>query len=824
MAITRGVLSRTIGSKTIVNIQEVTNDESPPVVTNGNTQSINAFEGEVFDTIGIANLQASDRLGFNWSRASGPSEISINSTTGQINSSKAVSQFASWNNDGADVNPVLRATDTAGNFADVDLTINPTYGASFASWASAAVTVSETHNISYNLTNSATGNGNVPVALKIPFTESDFSGYFDQLNLTSDQGSSSGGISGYGSVFCTLSSIGDDSARQNLRISHTGSAGSKSHNLLSHNQNVTQSDAQSDWVEGASVEAVFAAVPDNFYYYEVITHLSTTGYNDQFVDADGQNPEAFRSAPNNCIRVLHSSKADECVISTGQIVNIGATYGITGTSTLLQMPAGLLNARNITSSYQAIGNTYYAINNGDGTISFATSLANATATPPVKVAWSNNDWGGTSDSNAARTSIRIRPSAIRKHVYNISNKMDVSYVCPAATLFGTQNWTDYSSNADAFYYKPDRDAGQITIANFTLTGGVAGQLNVSSPFASASGLTLSATGTDTFALTAAAGATANPSGNYVITLEDAGAGRHTKTMNITGVDEITIDQTSISVGEGYSTGVVHTPTMSGGNGALVFGLSNPASQLVNNNITINANTGAISLNAGLAGGQSGTVNMTVTDSKGFSETFALTISVASSFALTVNQSNSSPSTNYLYYGHQEGYPNGPSGLRTGSTSPDPIANGGTHLMPSTNTHIFENMFYQTAPTFGSQAPVGDHSLRKYHISIAYNSSDTAMQAVVKGDLGSTVTVTDGTKTMTLNVSAATFTANGSAYSGGSGGRNRYHRWAWSLPNTQDAIDLFANISSRGGTPGTPNTGPMFGSSAVGLGTYTVTID
>ena len=185
MAITRGVLSRTIGSKTIVNIQEVTNDESPPVVTNGNTQSINVFEGEVFDTTGITTLEASDRLGFSWSKASGPSEISINSTTGQINSSKAVSRFASWNNDGEDINPVLRATDTAGNFADVDLTINPTYGSSFVSWAGANTTVSETHDVSYNITTSVSQNSNIPAALETPFTESEYSSYFDQLNLTS---------------------------------------------------------------------------------------------------------------------------------------------------------------------------------------------------------------------------------------------------------------------------------------------------------------------------------------------------------------------------------------------------------------------------------------------------------------------------------------------------------------------------------------------------------------------------------------------------------------------------------------------------------------
>lgn len=827
MAITRGVLSKGETSDVIVNIQEVTNDETPPAITGGDFTfpSGSCLEGDNYSVVAKTTAEASDRLGFSWSRVSGPAQLTIDAATGEVKTTTAFSRTSNWNNTTSGGNPAaeatFRATDTAGNSSDVTLTFPITHAGNLATWATGP---SQDYEISYRIGSGGAADTTGSSILDPVYPNSELTGHFDQLQGV-QYAAPSGSLS-HLFPWNTLK-IGD------------GTTGAKHHFVTSSSGRLltalnSVNEAAGDWVAGSSGHSLAAGVTTrNHYYYEIQTIPGLSGYSGQFVDDNGQNEEFFRNADditNSRVRVVHSSKASTVPISTGQPINMGASS--TGPTPTVVFPGGFLcyeSGSSITSQ-KYVGEIYYAINNGDGTISFATTKEQAyTGNPDVLFA---SGWGANLSQQYGL--IRIRPAVIKENPDTYSISPDYTVAVSNYKNTGTFDFFG-SGNGQVYYY----DNGQTqTVLSLTITGGPSigtrtlksvygsGTTGTTETFAGNNG-TVNAGVPATYTLEVGPSWPGTNSTYTVLQLKDTRMGQASKTVDIDPITQMvdtggyTITQNMAS----WTGGSIRTANITGGfTGTKTFSITNASANLVSANITKGTettNSCQINVDSGFAG--TGTFDLIVSDLLGNTETFSYTIqvSVPLTFPMTVTQSNSSPAQDYLYYGHLEGYPNGPNGANTGGTTPDPItSSGGTHLMPSTNTHVYENVFYQKRPPFGSSTPTGDHSLRDYQLSIAYNPNDNAMTGVVKGDLGTTVTVTDGTKTMTLNVSAATFQTNLGAYLGGVGGRSKYHRWYWQLPNTQDAIDLFTNISSRGGTPGTPNSGPNNGSN---LGTYSVTI-
>jgi len=760
MAITRGVLSRATEDRVVVNVQEVTNDESPPVINGAPSITLTPLEGAVHSTTPIATVQASDRLNFSFQKLSGPTEVTIDPNNGQIKTSKAVSKTASWNTPNSPGNSsTIKATDTAGNDSSLTtININPQYAGALASWATGESVSQSTNIISYDLSNS-TNNTTFPY-MDEAFNESEFAGYFDQLNINNSPGSTSTQQSGYGRVEVFVTDFSDDDAHTHIRTIASGSSNNVRLGLAQSGSFVKT------WTSGDSIDVVFGLVPDNHYYYELITNPGSQGYPSQF-GAD----ELFRDAPDNCIRVRHSSDADDVTISTGQLVNIGAkrstTYGISPT---INFPTGLINEQAIGSVTNSNGACYYAINNGDGTLSFATSRSNAVAETPVKVQFSNSGWGG-SYTDTSRTSIRIRPTALRKQTYTVSDPFEVTHTPTLANHTPTP-WSGVGapgqgSTIQVYYYVPTLAANAFTdviVAN--ISGGV-GSYTTSNPYTSFSGYQIDTSTPSVFKLRLPQNQTA--SGTYVLTVADQAGGARTVSYTVQPVSEIVLTSgNNVSISSSYSTGVVAQVTCSGGNGAYTFAINGGAttSSLISNGLSINSSNGEISLNSGVGAG-SYNVGFRVTDSLGNFEDFTINLVIAVPVVQTITiQGVGSPTGGVYYYGYSGGQYGG-SGTISPQVAPFPSFVSG---------NVTLGVYYQVA--FGS-----------YNFYV--NINNNGVSSGIPQNTFTQLTIDDGVNVRVFDTSSVYhgYLANlGSA-------PNRYSQWRWGFSPGDAQYQRIVNMSA-----------------------------
>ena len=753
MAITRGVLSRSTEDRVIVNVQEVTNDESPPVINGAPSITLTPLEGAVHSTTPIATVQASDRLNFSFQKLSGPTEVTIDPNNGQIKTSKAVSKTASWNTPNSPGNSsTLKATDTAGNDSSLTtININPQYAGALASWATGESVSQSTNIISYDL--SGNFNDTTFSYMDEAFNESEFAGYFDQLNINNSPGSTSTQQAGYGRVEVFVTDFSDDDAHTHIRTMATGG-----------NNNVRLGLAQSGsfvktWTSGDSLDVVFGLVPDNHYYYELITNPGSQGYPSQF-GAD----ELFRDAPDNCIRVRHSSDADDVTISTGQLVNIGTkrstTYGISST---VNFPTGLINEQAIGSTAKGNGACYYAINNGDGTLSFATSRSNAIAQPPVKVQFSNSGWGG-SYTDTSRTSIRIRPTALRNQTYTVSDPIEVTHT-PTLANYTPPSWTSLSGTSmTVYYYIPTLAANAFTdviVAN--ISGGVGSHIT-SNPYTSFSGYQTDTSTPGVFKLRLPQNQTAP--GTYVLSVSDQASGLRTVSYSVQPVSEIVLTSGNIGISSSYSSGVVTQVTCSGGNGAYTFAITGASSGISSNGLSINSSNGEISLNSGASTG-SHTVSVKVTDSLGNFEDFNIPFAITTPVVQTITiQGVGSPTGGVNYYGYS-------GGLYGGSGSISPLV---APFASFVSGNVTLGVFYQTA--FGS-----------YNFYV--NINNNGVSSGIPQNTFTQLTVDDGVNVRVFDTSSVYhgYSANiGSA-------PNRYSQWRWGFSPGDAQYQRIVNMSA-----------------------------
>lgn len=752
MAITRGVLSRATEDRVVVNVQEVTNDESPPVINGAPSITLTPLEGAVHSTTAIATVEASDRLNFSFQKLSGPTEVTIDPNNGQIKTSKAVSRTASWNTPNSPGNSsTIKATDTAGNDSSLTtININPQYAGALASWATGESVSQSTNIISYDLSGSI--NDTTFPYIDEAFNESEFAGYFDQLNINNSLGSTTG-QSGYGRVDCFVTDFSDDDAHSHIRTILSSSGG-----------NIRLGLAQSGsftktWTSGDSLDVVFGLVPDNHYYYELITNPGSPDYAGQF-GAD----ELFRDAPDNCIRVRHSSDADDVTISTGQLVNIGAKRSVSfGISPTVTFPTGLINQQAIGGTASSQGACYYAINNGDGTLSFATSRSNAIAETPVKVQFSTSGWAGTY-TDTSRTSIRIRPTALRKHTYTVSDPLEVTHT-PTLANYTPTSWSSLSGVMTIYYYVPTVAANAFTdvmVAN--ISGGVGSHLT-STPYSSFGGVQIDTSTPSVFKLRLPQNTVA--AGTYVLSVSDQAGGSRAVSYSVQPVSEIVLTSGNVSITTGYSSGVVAQATCSGGLGAYTFAVVSGStdSTLLSNGLAINSSTGEISLLAGVTG--SHTLTFSVTDTLGNSEDFSIPFVIASPVTQTITIAGvGSPTNGVNYYGYSGGLYGG-----SGTISPQvaPFAS-------FVSGNVTMGVYWQSA--FGSYV---------FYVNIHNNGASGGIPANTFTNLH----IDDGVNTRDYNTGSVYH-----SYSANIGSSpNKYSQWRWTFSPGDAQYQRVVNMNS-----------------------------
>lgn len=764
MAITRGVLSKAETTKVIVNVQEVTNDETPPAITGGDFTfpAGSCLEGDNYSVVAKTTAQAADRLGFSWSRVSGPAQLTIDAATGEVKTTTAFSRTSNWNNTTSGGNPAaeatFRATDTAGNFSDVTLTFPITHTGNLASWATGA---SQDYEISYRISQSSSSyvgtGGTTP--LSPVYSNTELSGHFDQLEgVTSSAPSGS-----YSHTFpwnTVKIGTGNSGAKHHLVTTTTGA-------LLARRN---FADTAPDWVSGTTHSLPAAVTSKDHYYYEIQTIPGLAGYSGQFVDDNGQNEEFFRNTGDiaaSRVRVVHSSKASTVPISTGQPINMGAAQASPSSTVLF--PGDFLCYEQGTYIHQQkyIGETYYAINNGDGTISFAKTEAQAhTGTPDVLF---NGGWGSTLQQNYGL--IRIRPAVIKENpdTYTISP----DYTIGVTTYKNTGSFDFFGSGNEQVYYY---DNGQNqTVLSVNATGGpsigtrtfttVYG-LNVSGT--TQTGGTVNAGETAFFNLTVTPSWSGQSNAFTVLVLRDERLGYKSKTIDIDRLDQMadsggtTISQNMAS----WTGGTIHTANITGGfTGAKSFTILNASANLVSANITKGTETTTtcqIDVDSGFAG--TGTFDLVVNDLLGNVETISYTIDVSQAVTSvqTITHGTSSPTGGVDYYGYYSGSPS------AGSISPSTVPGF------FAGAQVTDQVQYQSA--FGNY---------NFYFAVRNGGTQIAQNAF------NTITVNDGVNTRTFTSSSASYLGSG----GPSGAQ--FTRWGWSV-SSSDA--QYQRIS--GFTPGT----------------------
>jgi hypothetical protein len=764
MAITRGVLSKAETTKVIVNVQEVTNDETPPAITGGDVTfpAGTCLEGDNYSVVAKTTAQASDRLGFSWSRVSGPAQLTIDAATGEVKTTTAFSRTSNWNNTTSGGNPAaeatFRATDTAGNSSDVTLTFPITYTGNLASWATGA---SQDYEISYRISQSSSGHlqtsGTTPLNPVYPNIE--LSGHFDQL-----EGVTSAAPAG---------SLSHLFPWNTMKIG-TGNSGAKHHFVTSTaGQLVARQNFNNtapDWTSSSTHSLAAAVTSRNHYYYEIQTIPGLAGYSGQFVDDNGQNEEFFRDPDditNSRVRVVHSSKASTVPISTGQPINMGSAHS--SPSSTVVFPGDFLCYEQGTYKYvqKYIGETYYAINNGDGTISFATTKAQAhTGTPDVLF---TSAW--TSDLQSNYGLIRIRPAVIKENpdTYTISP----DYTIGVTTYKNTGSFDFFGSGTEQVYYY---DNGQNqTVLSVNATGGpsigtrtfttVYG-LNVGGT--TQTGTTANAGSPATFNIVVTPSWGGSSSAFTVLVLRDERMGYHSKTIDIDRLDQM-VDTSGTTISQNMASwtgGTIYTSNITGGfTGTKTFTILNASANLVSANITKGTETTTscqINVDAGFAG--TGTFDLVVNDLIGNSETISYTINVAQAAASvqTITHGSSSPVTGVDYYGYYSQTPT--AGSISPSTVPGFFAGG----------QVTDQVQYQSA--FGN-----------INFYFAVRNQGTA----IPQNHFTSITVDDGVNTRVFTSSSASYLGNG----GPTGAK--WTRWGWTISSSDAQYQRISSLNPNG---------------------------